>query len=157
MLCNLFHVQDLPINQVSITTLVCTETKNFLCTGFVSLPVLTWESDERRGQEGTWLVVSYFFSPPVGFGRSDVQRRELVVQVGAALDHHFFKRRGGDGMPLPPLTATRLFHGHSFDLASSLFSFEGKKKEVLFSSEKWKFFGTVVLSFVYDKYYLIMN
>jgi len=27
----------------------------------------------------------------------------------------------------------------------------------LFSSEKWKVFGTVALSFVCDKYYLIMN
>ena len=27
----------------------------------------------------------------------------------------------------------------------------------LFSSEKWKVFGTVALSFVYDKYYPIMD
>jgi len=32
-----------------------------------------------------------------------------------------------------------------------------KKNQALFSSEKWKLFGTVALSFVCDKYYSIID
>ena len=51
---------------------------------------------------------------------------------GGSSQRSFLQRRGGDGMP-PPLTAIRLFHGHSFDLASS------------FSQEKRAFFFLAII------------
>ena len=38
-----------------------------------------------------------------------------------------------------------------------MWQFMDLDSEALFSSEKWKDFGTVALSFVYDKYYPIID
>jgi len=83
------------------------------CVGLVSV---TWLR---------WRPVSFFWP----------QRRAAEGAggpSGGSSQRSFLQRRGGDGMP-PPLTAIRLFHGHSFDLASS------------FSQEKRAFFFLAII------------
>lgn len=104
------------------------------CVGLVSVTWLRWRP-----------VASFIF--PLC-----PQRRAAEgagVQVGAALSHHFFKAEDAS----VPLTATRLFYDHSFDLASSSFK-EKEKLVLLFPSDNsrridsgsWKARPPVLLS-----------
>jgi len=57
---------------------------------------------------------------------------------------------------LPP--GQTIFDGQNVKQSMRAFAYPTNNiTEALFSSEKWKVFGTVALSFVCDKYYLIIN